>query len=593
MEIVVMPKLGFNMDEGTLVEWYKAEGDAVSKGEALFSVETDKTAIDVEATQDGVVRKLFIAVGDTVPVTLPIAIIAGVDENIDAAVEDALAKLAAGAPAAAGDAASQSPGAAPGTPATSTPASPVAQPAPAAPVAPKPARDYDAVIVGGGPGGYVAAIRAAQLGLKVALAEKDRVGGVCLNRGCIPTKTLLRSLEALNEVKAAKSYGVAGLDASKAKLDMKAVQKRKKAVVEELVTGVEYLLKKNGVDVLAGEAKIEDKNAVSVAGKVYSTDNIVIATGSEVKHLPDGIIKRKQILTSDDLLGLDKIPGDIAVIGGGVIGVEFAYFLAGAGAKVTIVEFLDRILPTVDGEIAALVTKDLEALGVVCHTDARVTSITEKAVEFEKNGKTEQVPAKSVLVAVGRAPRIPQELESLGVKTENGAIVTDERLRTNVEGVYAVGDVNGRLMLAHTASMEGIVAAENIAGVDRVMRYDAIPSAVYISPEVASVGLTEEDAKAAFDEVKIGRFPLLANGKAKVAGVSSGSVKVVVDAKYGEVLGVHLYCPHATDMIAEAVVAMNAEASAEEIAASVHPHPTISEAVAEAFHDALGGAIHY
>ncbi|MDR1042891.1 MAG: FAD-dependent oxidoreductase, partial [Clostridiales Family XIII bacterium] len=376
MEIVVMPKLGFNMNEGKLVEWYKEEGDAVSKGEEFFSIETDKTAIDVEATLDGVVRKLFIKAGDTVPVTLPIAIVAGPDEDIDAAVSGALAELRGAGGVAA--------------PQTQTPPPAIIQEEqhaiPPAPCGKESSRDYDVIIIGGGPGGYVAAIRAAQLGLNTAIAEKDNFGGVCLNRGCIPTKALLRSLEALLEAKDATRYGVVGIDASKAKLDMKSVQKRKKAIIAELVSGVSHLLKKNNVDLLAGEAKIADKNTVEVGGKAYSTDNIIIATGSDIKLLPPDSIKRKKILTSDSMLEIDKIPADIAIIGGGVIGVEFAYFLAGAGSKVTIIEFMDRILPPIDGEIAELVAKDMESLGVTIHTSAKVTRITEKNVEFEKGG---------------------------------------------------------------------------------------------------------------------------------------------------------------------------------------------------------------
>jgi dihydrolipoamide dehydrogenase len=590
MEIVVMPKLGFNMSEGKLVEWYKDEGDAISKGEAFFSIETDKTAIDVEATTDGVVRKLFAEVGDTVPVTLPIAIIAEAGEDIDAAVNDAMAQL--------GAAGGQSPAqqAAPAhqaAPATQAAPAQQAPPAPSAQAWRDKNCDYDVFVIGGGPGGYVAAIRAAQLGLKTALAERDAVGGVCLNRGCIPTKTFLRSLEALAGVKDAGKFGVAGVDASKATLDMKAVLKRKEAIVGELVSGVTGLLKKNGVEVINGEAEIADSGRVKAGGKTCTAGNIIIATGSEAKSLPEGIIKRKKVLTSDSILDIDRIPRDVVIIGGGVIGVEFAYFLSGAGANVTIVEFMDRILPPVDDEIAALVAGSLEASGVTIHTGAKVTGINEKNVEFEKDGRTERVSAGEVLMAVGRAPALPGELGRLGVKVDGGAIVTDARMRTSVEGVYAVGDVNGRFMLAHTASMEGITAAENIAGVDRLMSYDAIPSAVYISPEAASVGLTEKQAREMHGDVKVGKFPILATGTSKVEGVSTGLVKVITGAEYGEILGVHLYCPHATEMIAEAVAAMNAEATDEEIAASVHPHPTVSESIMEAFHGALGSAIHF
>ncbi|MDR2354581.1 MAG: dihydrolipoyl dehydrogenase [Clostridiales Family XIII bacterium] len=574
MEIIVMPKLGFNMDAGKLVQWYKNEGDPVRKGEPLFSVETDKTNIDVEATQDGIVRKLFIPEGKTVPVTLPIAVVADADEDITRALDEALSALGAhGGPSAA-------------APAASAP--------PAAPQASASKRDYDVIVIGGGPGGYVAAIRAAQHGLKTAVAEQERLGGVCLNRGCIPTKILLRSLAALREIKDAERFGITGVKAENAVLDMRRVQARKREIRDTLVAGVNALLQKNKVDILTGEARVPDRNTVTVANETYTTDNIIIATGSENKSLPGGVIARKDLLTSDTALELERIPDEIVVIGGGVIGVEFAYFFAGAGSKVTVVEYAERILPPVDAEIAALVRGDLEAMGIVIHTGARVTRITRENVEFEKGseGGKETIPARNVLMAVGRAPRITIDAEKLGIRTEKGAILTDARMRTSVPGIYAVGDVNGKHMLAHTASAEGIAAADNIAGKDAVMRYGAIPSAVYIEPEIASTGLTEEEARSAYGRVRVGKFPMRANGKSMVEGDTRGLIKVIADEKYGEILGVHLYCRHAADMIAEVTAAVTAEATAEEIAASVHPHPTLSEAVQEAFHAVLGKAVH-
>jgi dihydrolipoamide dehydrogenase len=586
MDIVVMPKLGFNMDTGKLVQWYKNEGDPVRKGEALFSVETDKTNIDVEATRDGIVRKLFIPEGKSVPVTLPIAIIADANEDIAKASEEALSLLGAhGEPSA--------------DPAASSADAPPAPAAPAASATPAPQasaseRDYDVIVIGGGPGGYVAAIRAAERGLKTAVAEQAALGGVCLNRGCIPTKIFLRSLEVLREAKETERFGITGVKAENAALDMRRVQTRKREIRDTLVSGVGALLKKNKVDLLTGEARVPDKNTVTVAGKSYTTDNIIVATGSENKSLPAGVISKKNILTSDTALELESIPDEITVIGGGVIGIEFAYFFAGAGSKVTVVEYAERILPPIDAEIAALARRDLESMGIVIHTGARVTRITEESVEFEKGPKGEQgkASAKNVLLSVGRAPRIPIDLEKLGVRTEKGAIVTDDRMRTSVPGIYAVGDVNGKHMLAHAASAEGIVAADNIAGRDAVMRYNAIPSAVYTEPEIASVGLTEAEARGAYEHIRIGSFPMRANGKSMVEGDTRGLIKVIIDEKYGEILGVHLYCRHAADLIAEAAAAISAEATAEEIAASVHPHPTLSEAIQEAFHAALGQAIH-
>ncbi|MDR1571280.1 MAG: dihydrolipoyl dehydrogenase [Clostridiales Family XIII bacterium] len=575
IDVIVMPKLGFNMDEGKLVTWYKAEGEAIGKGEPLFAIETDKTNIDVEATRDGIVRKLLVSEGDSIPVTLPIAIIADGADDVGAEVEKACALLG------------REPGA----------AAPSAKEAPAqaAPPAPAADRDFDAVVIGGGPGGYVAAIRLAQLGKRAALIEKDSVGGVCLNRGCIPTKALLRSVEALNEVRECENFGVLCASAGSASLDMKKVQARKAGVVKQLVGGVEALLKGNGVTLIRGEGALKDAHTVEAGGRAYSAESIVIATGSSIKSLPIPIDGSVDMLTSDDVLALDSVPKEAVIIGGGVIGVEFAYFLACAGAKVTVVEFLERVLPMVDEEITALAAARLAELGVEIHTGARVTGIADGAVNFQKDGKEHSVKAGSVIMAVGRAPDLGGiDCESLGIRTEGGAIATDSALRTSLPNVYAIGDVNGKAMLAHTATMEGICAADSICGHGGEMRYDSIPTAIYIQPEIASVGLTEAQARERYgDRIKIGKFPLLANGKAKVAGQEKGLAKVIAESEYGEIVGVHLYCLHATDMIAEAVAAMNLEATAEEIAGSVHPHPTVSEAIQEAFHAVSGKAIHW
>ena len=572
-EIIIMPKLGFNMSEGKLVEWYKNEGDAVKKGEALFSVETDKTNMDIEATRDGVVRKLFIEAGDKIPVTLPIAVIGEADENIDALVSEALAKLGGNAK-------------------DTAPEAPAEKPAAAA--ADKDGYDYDIAVIGGGPGGYVAAIKAAQMGKKTVIIEKQHFGGTCLNVGCIPTKALLRSAEALKEIKESAEFGVTGLDTSEAALDLVKVQARKKRVVNQLVSGVEGLLKGNGVAIENGEGKLEDAHTVSVNGKKITAANVIIATGSEAKMLPVKISPEATVLTSTQMLDIDKAPASMAVIGGGVIGIEFAYFLATIGVKVSVVEFLDRILPMVDEEITVQVTENLKELGVEIHTGAKVIEITADGVIFEKEGETHQISAQQVLMAVGRGPSLDGiDTEALGIKTERGAIVTDDTLKTSADGIYAIGDVNGRAMLAHTASMEGIVAVKNICGEKAVMDYSKIPSAIYIQPEIASVGLTEKQAAEKYDKIKVGRFPLLANGKAKVAGEERGLVKVIAEAEYGEIVGVHMYCIHATDMIAEAVVAMKLEATAEEVAMAIHPHPTVSEVMHEAMHAVSGRAIHF
>lgn len=588
-EVIIMPKLGFNMDEGKLVQWYKKEGDRIGKGEALFSIETDKTSIDIEATGDGVVRKLFVKEGEAVPVTLPIAIIGDMGEDIDALVRDSLGKLGKE------ESASESVQAVIAPAAVSAPASaPAAASAPAqAAASVAGAKDFDVIVIGGGPGGYVAAIKAAQLGKRTAVIEKDQFGGVCMNRGCIPTKTLLRSAESLKEIKESDKFGVVGLDLTNLKLDMSKVQKRKSGIVGQLVGGINGLFRKNGVTPISGEGMIKDKNTVSVGGKEYTAEYLIIATGSGIKSLPVPIDSGMEVLTSNEALDLAEIPADITIIGGGVIGVEFAYFFASIGTKVTVVEFLDRILPMVDEEITKQVTSMLEQMGVKVYTSARVTEISKAAVIFEKDGKVEQTAASKVLMAVGRGPDLGGiDCERLGIRTASGAIVTDSAMRTSVENIYAVGDVNGKAMLAHTASAEGIIAAENICGHHKVMEYDRIPSAIYIQPEVACIGLTEAQAREKYGNVTIGRFPLVGNGKAKVAGDDRGMIKVITEPRYQEIVGVHIFGLHATDLIAEAAVAMNLEATAEEVAMSIHPHPTISEIYHEAFHAVIGKAIH-
>ncbi|HHU17339.1 MAG TPA: dihydrolipoyl dehydrogenase [Clostridiales bacterium] len=578
-ETIIMPKLGFNMSEGKLLKWYKNEGDNIKKGEPLFSIETDKTSIDIEATDDSVLRKILVEEGETVPVTLPIAIVGDLGENIDELLKEALVQLG------------KESAIVPTAPKADEPLSHTAvveQPAKAS------GRDFDIIVIGGGPGGYVAAIKGAQLRKKVAIVEKDSFGGVCINKGCIPTKVLLRSAESLDEVKKSSNFGVINVDTSNAKLDLKLVQKRKTSVISQLVGGINGLMAKNNVTVIKGEGSIKDKNTVIVDGKPYSTDYIVIATGSEVKSLPIPIDSGMNILTSDDALNLEEIPKDIAIIGGGVIGIEFAYFFASIGSKVTVIEFLDRILPMVDEEITDQVTAMLKDMKVDIYTSAKVTEVTKDGVKFEKDNRQQSISVSNVLMAVGRVPDYKGiDCESLNIKTDRGAIVTDLTLKTSVDNIYAIGDVNGKYMLAHTASAEGIIAIENICGLIRTMDYDKIPSAVYIQPEIACVGLTEAQAREKYGNIKVGRFPILANGKAKVAGNENGLIKVILEPRYNEILGVHLFCIHATDMIAEAVAAMNLEASAEEITWSVHPHPTVSEVFHEAFHAALDKAIHF
>ncbi len=467
---------------------------------------------------------------------------------------------------------------------------------------------FDIAVIGGGPGGYVAAIKAGQSGKKVCLMEKDNLGGVCLNQGCIPTKTMIKSVEVLNYVKKSAEFGVTGAETAGAAIDMIKLQQRKGRVVKQLTGGVGALLKANEVKVFKGSASFIDQKTLKVNEEQIQADHIIIATGSTPAKLPVSVSGGEYcpchapcttrdvcttIITSEEALELTEVPRTMVIIGGGVIGIEFAYIYANLGSKVTVIEMMDRILPMVDEEITALVARMLQKHGIDIYTEAKVTNIAGTEVYFEQAGAKKKVEGSKILVSIGRVPNTEGlNVESLGLKMNRKAIEADEGLRTNVPRIYAIGDVNGVSMLAHTASMEGIIAVENILGHNRTIDYTKIPSCIYVHPEIASVGLTEKQAREQYKSIKIGKFPLAANGKATVEGSAEGLIKVIIDAEYEEILGVHIYGVHATDMISEAVLAMSLEATAEEIPYAVHPHPTVAEIIPEAFHAALGKAIH-
>jgi len=458
--------------------------------------------------------------------------------------------------------------------------------------------NYDIAIIGGGPGGYVAAVKAAQSGGKICLIEKGELGGVCLNEGCIPTKTLLNSVEILNTVRKCQEFGVSGVETSLAAINMEKLQQRKRRVIKKLTGGVGYLLRENGVKVYRGSAAFVNKDTLKVNGEEIKAASIIIATGSHPAKRPGPVSADEKgmeapIITSTEALELTEIPSEIIIVGGGVIGIEFAYIFARLGSKVTVVEMMEQILPMVDEEITAAVAKMLKGLGIEIFTAAKVSRITGPRVHFAHAGSERSIEAAKILLAVGRTPHTEGlNLETLGIKMKGSAIEVDEHMETNVPGIYAIGDVNGLSMLAHTASREGIIALEHILGHPSRMDYSRIPWAIYLQPEVGSVGLTEKQAREKFAEIKVGRFPLIANGKAVIEGKTQGMIKVIIEPQYNEILGVHIYGPRATDMISEAVLAMNLEATAEEVTVAVHPHPTVAEIIPEAFHAALGKAIH-
>ncbi len=463
--------------------------------------------------------------------------------------------------------------------------------------------NYDVIVVGSGPGGYVAAIRASQLGLKTAVVERESLGGICLNWGCIPTKALLKSAQVFEYISHANDYGI---EVSDAKADFGAMVKRSRGVADKMSKGVTFLLKKNKIDVLMGDGKLLKGKKVAVTDKdgktkEYTANNIIIATGGRAKQLPNIQIDGKKIIGYREAMTLPKQPKKMVVVGSGAIGVEFAYFYNALGTEVTIVEYLDDILPREDKDVSKEMKKIFKKAGIKIMTGAGVQTVDTNgsgckvAVKHNKNGKEEIIECDVVLSAVGVTPNTENiGLEDLGIKTnKQGLIEVDEYYNTNVAGIFAIGDVLPTQALAHVASAEGITCVEKIAGhTPEPIDYNNIPGCTYCIPEVASVGYTEQQAKDAGYELRIGKFPFSASGKASAAGVTNGFVKVIFDKKYGEFLGAHMVGANVTEMIAEVVAARKLETTGHEIIKTIHPHPTMSEAVMEAAAAAYDEVIH-
>jgi len=459
----------------------------------------------------------------------------------------------------------------------------------------------DLAVIGSGPGGYVAAIRANQLGLKTVVVEKAELGGICLNWGCIPTKALLHSATLYNQIKHAGDFGVRVQEAT---VDLAKMVKHSRATAHRRSKGIEFLFRKNNVTVLRGRAALAGPGRITVTtteGKeeLLEAKNILIATGARPRTLPGVEFDGQQIITSREAMVQEQLPESMIIIGAGAIGVEFAYFYASLGVRITLVEMLPQILPIEDAEVAEVVAKAFKKLGVTILTRTRVERVskTKTGVQIAiSNQKGEQIlQAAQTLVAIGVIGNVENlGLEALGVKTEKGFIPVDRRtFQTNVASVYAIGDVIGAPWLAHVASAEGIAAVEHLAGKNpTAIDYDSIPGCTYCQPQVASFGLTEQKAKEKGVEVKIGRFPFRANGKSLAMGESEGFVKLIFDARYGELLGGHIVGAEATELLAELGVAKTLETTAEEIIQTIHAHPTISECIKEAAEDAFGKAIH-
>ena len=459
---------------------------------------------------------------------------------------------------------------------------------------------YNLIVVGSGPGGYVAAIRASQLGMKVAVVEKESLGGICLNWGCIPTKALLKSAQVFDYVSHSADYGINIKDSS---VDFDSIINRSRGVADGMSKGVNFLMKKNKIDILTGFGKIIEKNVVEVtdengAKNNHKSDNIIIATGGRSRELPNIKIDGDKVIEYRKAMTLKKQPKSIVVIGSGAIGSEFAYFYNSIGTKVTLIEYLPNILPLEDIDVSKQLEKSFKKTGIDIMTNTEVKDVKTNSkgckVTFLRNGKEETMDSEVVLSAVGVETNIENiGLEELGIITEKGKINVDDYYKTNIDGIYAIGDIVKGPALAHVASAEGIICVEKIAGKNPgVLNYDNIPSCTYCSPEVASVGFTEKQAKDLGYEIKVGKFPFSASGKANASGHSDGFVKVIFDKKYGEWLGCHMVGYNVTEMIAEVVAARKLETTAHEIIKSVHPHPTMSEAIMEATAAAYDEVIH-
>jgi dihydrolipoamide dehydrogenase len=452
---------------------------------------------------------------------------------------------------------------------------------------------YDVAVIGAGPGGYVAAIRSAQLGLKTAIIEKNKVGGTCLNVGCIPTKALVKNAELLHEIRHA---GGRGLMIPEPEIDMPGTVKMKNGIVNQLAGGVQMLLKANGVEIIKGEAEVLPGSRLSVAGGEISFSDLIIATGSSNFAPPIPGLDSPGILASTEILDLDHVPESLAIIGGGVIGCEFATVFSSFGTKVTVIEMMQDIVPMMDRDISDTLKKSLKADGINILTNCKVDEVRKERNGYQvriTGGREETIEVSDVLVSVGRSANL-KGLEALGLDMDlgNKYIKINDRLETSTEHVYAIGDVTGKMMLAHVASAQGIAAAENIAGKQTLMSYDVVPSCVYTIPEIGSVGLTEEKAGEMYGELLVGKFPMAACGKALVMGETTGFTKLIADRKSEKVLGCHIIGPNATELIGQVASVMKKGGTLTDIRETIHAHPTVSETILEAAHLALGEPIH-
>jgi dihydrolipoamide dehydrogenase len=558
---IIMPKAGIDMTEGQIVKWLKKEGDKVESGEIILEIMTDKTSMELEAEASGVLLKITHHEGEMVPITTVIGYIGNEGEEI-----------------------------VPSAPQEEAPVQTEEEHAEKSLT--RLEDSYNVIVIGGGPAGYVAAIRAAQHGAKVAIVEKNVFGGTCLNVGCIPTKTYLKSGEIIESLQMAASRGIV-LESTNFKVDMPKVVQHKNSVVKKLTGGVEALLRSNKVDIFKGVAKInKNKDVVVDDSKIIKGDKIILAGGSKVSAINIPGINHPGVLSSDALLALEELPETLAIIGGGVIGIEMAQAFGELGSKITVLEAMDRIIPGIDIEASEVLTGLLKRKGVKILTSTKITEIADKNGKVEiKTENGDSIIADKALLSVGRMPDM-EGIGNLEFEMERGKIKVDRYMETSVKGIYAPGDINGIKMLAHVAFRMGEVAADNaVKGNHRELKLHSSPSVVYTLPEVAMVGLTEQEARERYD-IRIGRFNFAANGRALASGESTGFVKVIADNKYGEILGVHIVGPAAAEIINQASLIMEMEITVDEVIKTIYGHPTYSEALFEACADVLGEAVH-
>ena len=574
---VIMPKLGVDMQEGEILEWKKQEGDVVNEGDILLEIMSDKTNMELEAEDSGVLLKIVHQAGETVPVTEVIAYIGAEGESVEAPSATATITAADGQSVTA-----------PAQPCKEAVAEVAAQPKEALG-----ADEYDIVVVGGGPAGYYAAIRGAQLGGKIAIVEKSEFGGTCLNKGCIPTKTYLKNAEILDGLKIAAGRGI-NLASTNYSIDMDKTVAFKDGVVKTLTGGVRGLLKANKVEIFNGLGQVNPDKTVVIGDKVIKGRHIILATGSKVSRINIPGIDSPLVLTSDDILDLKEIPSSLAVIGGGVVGVELGLVYAAYGTEVTVIEMADRIIPAMDKEVSLELQRILaKKHGMKFLTSTSLSEIVEQGNQLTlKLADGTEVIADKALLSIGRVPQL-KGLENLDLELERGRIKVDAYQETSIKGIYAPGDVNGTKMLAHAAYRMGEIAAENaLRGNTRKAHLDFTPAAVYTHPEVAMVGLTEDQAREQYGEILVGKNSFAGNGRAIASNEAEGFVKVISEPKYHEILGVHIIGPAAAEIINEAATIMEMELTIDEVAQSIHGHPTFSEVLYEAVMDVLGEAIH-